>query len=263
MILKRANPTIRETNRYLDRTVTTLTHKFGGDSNEEFERALVKETGIGWKQVKNYKNHPNPKERLKDNSLIIRYVREQQAHDTVRRVIRTAVPLLCFAAAAFTVYRILIAPRAIELYAVHEIASGGPVIVKLSTVFIQIPRQDWILRNGPIKNANLPWTKIDCIPLTGTTIEHCEYQAEDENKFRMSITRDGQMIRSFTIFATDQGDIQKILRQLESVIGVSFSKAHIGKVNTQQFKVGQETVNIVQTDQEPGTIPSIGVTVTL
>ena len=86
MKLFRFNPTIRETNQYLSKTVDDLLKKHGGVSDEDFERDLVATTGIGWKQVKNYKNHPKPGERLKDNSIVIKFVRERRKQNTGRKV---------------------------------------------------------------------------------------------------------------------------------------------------------------------------------
>ena len=78
-------PTIKEANRYLDKLADELLAKHGSQ-NEAFEAEILAITGISNRQRKNYKNHPQPrKERLKQNSLVIKYIRDCQKRDKRRQ----------------------------------------------------------------------------------------------------------------------------------------------------------------------------------
>ena len=85
--------TVGEVNKYLSKTINMLLTKYGKVSNPSFEEELEEITGIRWKQVKNYKNHPKPNSVVNINSKIQRFVFEQRKEDKIRTLLPYAIIL--------------------------------------------------------------------------------------------------------------------------------------------------------------------------
>jgi hypothetical protein len=66
--------TYREVDQHLTRVVDELLLKHGSVTNPAFEAELESITGIGWKQVKNYKNHPRPAQTVAENSKVKKFI---------------------------------------------------------------------------------------------------------------------------------------------------------------------------------------------
>ncbi|MGE4130241.1 MAG: hypothetical protein AB7F86_01315 [Bdellovibrionales bacterium] len=241
-----------------------LQRKHGNVSNEDFERELTEIAGIGYKQVKNYKNHPKPGHRLKDNAVVIKFVRERQRLDTGRKVRRAIVMGLFVIALVGGAYRALTAPRKIESFAIHEVPVpvSEPDRMVESKVFIEVPSTGWLLRLGPIKNTRIPMERFTCDKIVGMQQENCQFVGAN---LQVTIIKDGDLIKRYTILSTAADDAADIERQLLGKAGQPRQPATNAKepIQSQSYKVGDETVNVMRTEKGPGTIDSISVTVAM
>lgn len=83
---KSENIRVKEVNKYLSPLIRDLKLKHVKVTNPDFEKELAALTGIGWKQVKNYQNHPNPNQVLNDNSKVRAFVLKKRSLDTSYRL---------------------------------------------------------------------------------------------------------------------------------------------------------------------------------
>lgn len=220
------NPSIRETNKYLSETVEALTAKHGGVSSEDFEKELVSITGIGWKQVKNYKNHPKPGERLKDNALVLKFIRQKQNQDTgrkIRRFLAYTAPLVVL---VFSVYWYVSKPREIEQFVVHQVPpSAHATEAKETRIFLKLSSKGWLFRLGPTSQSDIPLDKFSCLDLQGMTMKNCSYnEASGVDGLQVAIILDGGVIRRYTIIAFNSEDVQSLMGQLSKLLGDKIKK---------------------------------------
>ena len=75
--------TVKEVSYRLEIEVAKLLEIHKKVSNPDFEADLIKNTGIGWKQVKNYKNHPKQFQIVRDNAKIIEFVERSRFDDNL------------------------------------------------------------------------------------------------------------------------------------------------------------------------------------
>ncbi|GIL17266.1 MAG: hypothetical protein BroJett040_10170 [Oligoflexia bacterium] len=262
MRLFRFNPTIREANKYLSKTVDDLLKKHGGVSNEDFERDLVAATGIGWKQVKNYKNHPKPGERLKDNSVVIKYIRECRAKDTTRKVRSYALAIGGIAVVCIFLYRYVTAPRTIESFAVHEVAEPlPPSHDKIETrLFLEVG--GWILRLGPIKHSKVPLEKFVCSKLSSVGQTNCSFSERRPNGlFQVTLLMDGDFVRKYSVMTLDSVEIESLRKQLANRVDREIASVDPNPLSQKQFKVGDESLEILSNPAGPGSRPMLTVSV--
>lgn len=262
------NPTIRETNKYLDKTVGELITKHGNVSNPDFEKDLIATTGIGWKQVKNYKNHPKPYQRLKDNSVVIKYVRGCRQKDTWRKV-----RLATFAASSLISvigisYWYITKPKEVEKFVVHEFPPTPPQdIENIETrVFLKVESKGWLFRLGPVAHSSIDFEKFSCFNQPVTGLKNCSYNETSEaGLLQATVLLDGNLIRKFTLMTFDKNDISSLVDQLSDKTDESILRLPAGKqeMKEQQFRVGTETVNILMTQSNVGDRESLTVSVSL
>lgn len=241
----RFNPTIRETNQYLSKTVDDLLKKHGGVSNEDFERDLVAATGIGWKQVKNYKNHPKPGERLKDNSIVIKFIRERRKQDTSRKVRLGALAVVGFGIIVAFGYRYITTPKTIEAFAVHEVAQLPPNYDKLETkVFLEV--RDFVLRLGPIKHSKIPLDKFSCSKISAEGLTNCTFSETDTvGLFQIVLILDHDFVRRYSVVSVDPLEIKKMREQLAARVDRGFASEDSKPLSQKQFKIGDENIQVI------------------
>ncbi|MBK8201520.1 MAG: hypothetical protein IPK68_04080 [Bdellovibrionales bacterium] len=267
MPLFRFNPTIRETNKYLSETTDELLKKHGNVSNEEFEKELVAITGIGWKQVKNYKNHPKPSERIKDNSLVIKFVAQCRKKDTGRKVRQIAIVIVASSALVFGAYKYVTTPNKIETFAIHEVGEPlPPNYEKIETkVFLQIPSKNWVLRLGPFKHSKIPLDKFVCAKLPAIGLTNCSYNENGPNGlFQVTLIMDKEFVRKYSVMTLDPNDIKNLRNQLSARVDSSLARTpseSTGRLNQNQFKVGSETIDVLSTADGRGARSSLTVSV--
>jgi hypothetical protein len=106
---------VRETNKYLDQVVEELKLKHEKVSHEDFDHDLEAITGIRWKQVKNYKNHPKPGQEIQDNSKVKTFIYEQRKKDKVHLAKRLGLLLGGVAILLFVSIRLLMPRESIRI----------------------------------------------------------------------------------------------------------------------------------------------------
>lgn len=259
----RINPTIREANKYLSGTVDALLKKHGGVSNEDFERDLVNATGIGWKQVKNYKNHPKPGERLKDNAVVLRFVLQARARDTGRKVRRITTKAVAVLALAYAVFWYATAPKKIEQFVIHEVPPNAHSSEVVDTrVFLTLPSKSWMFRLGPLEHSSLPVDKFTCLDNQGGGTRSCSFRESD---VQATVVLDGDMVRRYTIVAFRSEDIAELKGRLVDLLGERVSRfpASDKPLDEVSITAGKESVHLMATAAGHHMRPMLSVTVSL
>lgn len=261
------NPTIREANKYLSETVEALTAKHGGVSSEDFEKELVSITGIGWKQVKNYKNHPKPSERLKDNALVLKFIRQKQSQDTgrkIRRFFNYTVPLV---AVVLSIYWYVNKPREVEQFIVHQVPpSAHTTEAKETRIFLKVSSKGWLFRLGPTNQSDVPLDKFTCSDLQGMNMKNCSYnEASGVDGLQVVIILDGGIIRRYTIMAFNSDDVHSLMVQLSKLLGDKIEKfpAEDKQIDDVVVDLENESVRLTGSHQKQGTRPYLSVVVSL
>lgn len=267
MKLFRFNPTIREANKYLNETVAVLSTKYGGVSNEDFEKELVATTGIGWKQVKNYKNHPKPSERLKDNAIVLKYVLQARNKDTGRKVRLSLSYVVSFVAVVGSIYWYVSRPREIEQFVVHEAPpSAHNTEVKETRIFLKLSSRKWLLRLGPLNQSSVPLDKFICADNAGTGTKNCSFNEITSNgNFQAFLLLDGGIIRRYSVMSFDPNDVQALMGQLSELLGDKIKRfpATDKVVDDINVDLGNESVRLTGSHPNHGTRPYLSVVVSL
>lgn len=257
------NPTIREANRYLSETVDDLSKKHGGVSNEDFERDLVAATGIGWKQVKNYKNHPKPRERLKDNAVVLRFVLQARARDTGRKVRRIATMAVSVLAFAYVVFWYAMTPKKTEQFVIHEVPPNAYSSEVVETrVFLTLPSKSWMFRLGPLEHSSVPVDKFTCMDNQGGGTKSCAFRDPD---IQATLVLDGNMVRRYTIVAFRSEDIAELKDRLVDLLGERVSRfpASTKPLDELSIAAGKESVHLMATAAGHDMRPMLSITVSL
>jgi hypothetical protein len=120
---------VREANKYLDRVVEELKLKHEKVSHEDFDNDLESITGIRWKQVKNYKNHPKPGQEIQDNSKVKNFIYEQRKKDKVHLAKRLGLLLGGVAILLFLGIRLLMPRESIRIVQIPS-SENRPTVTK-------------------------------------------------------------------------------------------------------------------------------------
>ncbi len=206
----RLNPTVREINRYLSPLIDELTIKHVKVSNPEFEEELKKITGIGWKQAKNYRNHPKPGQRINDNALINEWIFNCRKNDKKRKFINYSLYLIgaILLIVVFSkLYSILSQERLVIIK-----QPVGPALTRnnlpktLETKYsLTIPSHKLTVRLGSLKNQNIDLREFNCLKHT-QSLETCNRDTMNEDGSVLSsimYISDG-IINSITISAVGE-----------------------------------------------------------
>lgn len=203
------NPTIKEINKYLNQVVDELLEKHQKVSNPDFEKELQERTGIAWKQVKNYKNHPRPKQRIRDNAKILPFILECRKSDTKRRVYRSllgglvsTILVLC----VFVVTKAVFFPKE-TIVVIHKTNMGKEISIgKISnaTTF-QVPMKDWILSVGIPTKEQIDLSQFTC-KRTLLLMNSCRYYYNEANEhLEVHLLFQGKFLRGYTVFSSIYG----------------------------------------------------------
>lgn len=267
MKLFRFNPTIREANKYLSETVDILAAKYGGVSNEDFEKELVATTGIGWKQVKNYKNHPKPNERLKDNAVVLKFVLQKRSRDTGRRVRRLFAYGVSVTVVVSLVYWYATRPREIEQFVVHEVPpSAHTTETKETHVFLKLPSRNWLLRLGPLNQSKFPLDKFVCMDNPGTGTKNCSFnEITSTGNFQAFVLIDGGVVRRYSVLSFDPTEVKNLMEQLSELLGDKIKRfpATDKMIDDINVDMGNESVRLTGSDPKQGARPYLSVVVSL
>ena len=175
----RLNPTVREINRYLSPLIEELTRKHVKVSNPEFEEELKALTGIGWKQVKNYKNHPKPGQRLNDNASINEFVYKSRKQDKKRTIIIATILILLIFIFLFLCTRAYYAITQEKVVILKQPVGLNPVSISIKditpTIVLSVPTQDLELKLGSLKNQHINTSMYSCVD-SSDTLKVCQRQ---------------------------------------------------------------------------------------
>lgn len=263
MKLFRINPTIRETNKYLSETTEILLKKHGMVSSEEFEKDLVEKTGIGWKQVKNYKNHPKPGDRLKDNAVVLKFVVNARARDTKRKVRRTVTVCIGVIAVAYTTYHFAMIPKKIEQFIVHEAPPKAfSSEVAETRIFLTVPSKDWLFRLGPLEHSRIPINMFTCFDIQGTGTKNCSFRGPSTEA---TLILDGNFVRRYSLLSFEPEDISNLKEQLVNLLGEKIDRfpANDKQLDALTIAAGNESINLQATGSNSKMRAMLSVTVSL
>lgn len=267
MKLFRFNPTIREANKYLTDVTNALSAKHGGVSNEEFEKELVDTTGIGWKQVKNYKNHPKPSERLKDNSVVLKYITQMREKDTGRKVRRNATGVLVLAGIFGGLYWYGTKPKTVEQFIIHEVPPNNQKTqIAITRIFLKLESKKWLFRLGPIETSKVPIDQFSCFIDAGLGTKSCSFnEVTPAGNMQAFILLDGDIVRRYSIMSFDQKDIQNLMVQLSDLLGERIKGFPAKDKAMDELKVDleSESVNLLGSYPRPGARPYFSVVISL
>ncbi len=258
MKLFRFNPTIKEANKYLSKTTDALSKKHGGVSNEEFETELIKITGIGWKQVKNYKNHPKPSERIKDNAVVLKYLREQQANDIFLKIRHR----LTYAAIVFliisAIYYLSNLPRKESLIIYQNSPKSIASRELISDFNLTVPSVD---KTFSIGVTDLNFDNFNC-----SVVETNEKMCTLENKNnQLSIRINTNTVTQFNLMLLDIKDAVDIDSQIKRYLKKHSIAPTIisGPIEKFKFETKSESIEVIKTLGKPNMRPMLTVSVVI
>lgn len=254
----RFNPTIREANKYLSKTVDELSKKYGGVSNEEFESELIKTTGIGWKQVKNYKNNPKPSERIKDNAVVLKYIREQQASDGLRQIKMIMMYVTFFGGIGVLVYYFFNQPRK-ESLIIYQVPPNSIASREVESDFsLSVPSVQMTFAVG---TSELRVEGLDC-SVVGTGERTCTRNTPDSQIF---IGINANTVTKYSLMLLNIEDAKAV----ESELNKYLKKHSINPIKTDgslekfRFETKSELIEYMNTIGKANMRPMISVSVTL
>lgn len=224
MRLFQFNPTIKETSKYLQETVDQLLKKHGSVSNPDFEKELIETTGIAYKQIKNYKNHPKPNQRIKDNAIVIKFVREKRKQNRLKiyaaNGIRT-VPLIIVAILAWHFW-----PKSQPVAEKIYVINGTPVESPPQSmppgkeselrISIRIPKTTWLLRLGEISESKLDEGKFKCVTVLEANQFRCKYDGDAQTPVSVSYLKEGSIIQQISVSSYNSESVNDLEAQVVS-----------------------------------------------
>lgn len=220
MRLFQFNPTIKETSKYLQETVDQLLKKHGSVSNPDFEKELIETTGIAYKQIKNYKNHPKPNQRIKDNAIVIKFVREKRKQNRLKIYAANGlktVPLVIAAAAAWYLW-----PKAPPAPQKIYVINGTPVETPPPSmpqgneselrISLKIPKLGWLLRLGEMAESKFDEKQFKCSAIFGTEQMRCKYGGGAP--VSISYLKEGSIVQQISVSSYNSGAVSDLEEQV-------------------------------------------------
>jgi hypothetical protein len=214
-ILYKKKITIKEVNKYLDIVVEDLKKKHEKVTHEDFDNELESITGIRWKQVKNYKNHPNPGQEIQDNSKIKFFVFEQRKKDKFFKTKQLIILSSLCIGIAFIIYRLL---RPTEVIKEVNFISNTESIIINPKLTLGIPG----LGDVQLGMAPDSFSGIDCKNLDLERLL-CSKNLP-ENKGVVSLFFQRTVLTRLTLTTTDQVIYEKIRDSLKNELSKFIKK---------------------------------------
>lgn len=87
---------VSEVNRYTKPVVARLLVKYNKVTHPDFDQELREVTGIGWKQIRNYRNHPNQSSSISENSKIKTFILENRKTDKLYKAKVLCINIIVF-----------------------------------------------------------------------------------------------------------------------------------------------------------------------
>lgn len=180
--------TVKEASKYLDIEVKRLLEIHAKVSNPDFEAELLKTTGIGWKQVKNYKNHPNQFQIIKDNAKVIEFVERSRNLDRwfkvkVASLISLVVLIITLPIGGIWFYLANQVPKTyiVKTNITETQTLKFPKTFKVAPLLIHVPNSLIKLQLGPVQNSNINLSDFTCTKLETVNSKNCQITINDKS----------------------------------------------------------------------------------
>lgn len=257
-------PTHKETARYLDLVIEDLkkTHQ---PSSEEFEKELIKTTGIGVRQARTYRNSPTPNARLKGNSTVLPFVLEMQSKDLKRRWrIRGAWGITLVGVVGLAVW-LATRPTKPETFGIRALNLESATTDKIINAKIQFPMPGTskTLSVGPVKNLPFDRKDLRCNDILGSGMQTCKVSGDGTDTARPGVTLliQGEVVTRVTVMTSQLDQVESIRKSLKGQIGTDLVTQDL---TPKEFDLPDERVSVmIAPSQLPGFRPMISATVSL
>lgn len=221
MRLFQFNPTIKETSKYLQETVDQLLKKHGSVSNPDFEKELIETTGIAYKQIKNYKNHPKPSQRIKDNAIVIKFVREKRKQNRLKIYAVNGIKIGSLIIAAVAAW--LFWPKSPSTPQKIYVINGTPAETSPPSIppgneselriGLRIPKVGWLLRLGEAAESKFDESKFKCSAIAGTKQMRCKH-GNAQAPVSVSYLKEGTVIQQISVSSYNSDAVNDLEAQV-------------------------------------------------
>lgn len=221
--------TVKEANFYIDREVKRLLDIHVKVSNPEFEEELIKSSGIGWKQVKNYKNHPRPYQVINDNAKILEFVERSRNLDRwfKLKVLSLYSLILVIIAAPIGGIWFYLANQVPKTYIVKTNITNSqnlkfPKQFKFAPLLFKVPNSLIKLQLGPVQNSNINLSNFNCTELETIKSKNCQISIDEKSTIVLLLSNNVIYKISYT-FGNDENIPEEVLN-LKKQIEKNFKK---------------------------------------
>lgn len=196
------NPTIKEINKYLSQIIEELLEKHGKVSSPEFDKELQERTGIAWKQVKNYRNHPKPGQRIRDNAKVLNFVLDCRKKDKGRKAKIGIIAGLGSAAGLLAFYflaKLVLMPSE-TVVIIQQVADKQIEVRQIpDTTRLIVPEKNWVLAIGLPKLEQIDLSQFACkqyLPF----VESCRYFGKTlDGSVEVNLTFRGDFLTGYSL----------------------------------------------------------------
>ena len=201
--------TIREANKYLDEVVEELKLKHEKVTHEDFDKDLEEITGIRWKQVKNYKNHPNPGQEIQDNSKVKTFILERRRHNKAHIFKRSGVLLLTLVIIGLVLYRIFLPREIVKFVSIKEGTASIPQVTE-AKIKLGIPGLADEIKLGTHKD------KFSLGPCRTVQVSNtvCTHQMSGPQKFDVTLFFTADYLTRVALMTQDKSLFEKFVKEI-------------------------------------------------
>ena len=230
---------VREANKYLDRVVEELKLKHEKVSHEDFDNDLEAITGIRWKQVKNYKNHPKPDQEIQDNSKVKTFIYEQRKKDKTHLAKRVGVFAIGLSICVFILCRLFMSNETVKIVQMKT----GETKLKFTTtkLALTIPGLSQDIKLGMDKKS---LTDLRCHSVQVSN-SLCTFPIDGEVKGELTLYFISDVLSRATLFTHNKNlfESQKV-NLLKELIDFKKSEGFYAKeLSTAHYQKGMEKVS--------------------
>lgn len=222
--------TVKEVSYHLTKEVDRLLVVHKKVSNPDFEAELLKNTGIGWKQVKNYKNHPKQFQIVNDNAKILEFVEGARSKDNYYQLkilglcSSILMLILCLiwlgfkllynpTPATYLVVTNKLPAQEIGLKTSKKDIAGNP---KFEPTLFNIPETSQKVRVGKIEDSGFNIKEFSCSEMESINSQNCQRMLSKASTLTFLISN--QFVYKFTYLKSDPGiNSDKLIKFYEEI----------------------------------------------
>ena len=229
---------VRDANKYLDRVVLELKLKHEKISHEDFDNDLESITGIRWKQVKNYKNHPKPGQEIQDNSKVKQFIFEQRRKDKFHIAKRAGILVASLVLGVLVVSNVFSPKESVTI--VKVLPSGKVASITNTKIAFSVPELAAKIRLGMDKKS-LGTTNCHTVQ---TSDELCAFEFSEKEKGRISFYLMNDVLLRTTLMTENKKTYDSIYNSLKPVLeGFKQSKGfYVKELETTNYQKGSERI---------------------